>query len=87
MDTSQVYDPLNHNRNSLPFFLKVLLNQLIGNVVIIFAVQQSDSVTHIPVFVLFFQILFHAGYERTVGRVPCALQQVGAFASRHSDIC
>ena len=41
------------------------------NVVIISAVQQSDSVLHIHTSILF-QILSHIDYHRILVRVPCA---------------
>ena len=39
------------------------------------AVQQSDSVIHMHISILF-QILFHIGYYRLFSRVPCATQEV-----------
>ena len=47
--------------------------ELIYNVVLVAGVQQSDSVIHIHVFILF-QIFTHIGYYRILSRVPCALQ-------------
>ena len=52
------------------YFMEV---QLIYNVVLISAVQQSDSVTHIYIFLfVFFSIMV---YHRILSTVPCAIQQ------------
>ena len=47
---------------------------MIYNVVLISGVQQSDSVIHIHIFILF-QILSHIDYHRILNIVPCAIQQ------------
>ena len=46
---------------------------MITNVVLVSRVQQSDSVTHLHVYILF-QILFHLSYYRILNRAPCAIQ-------------
>ena len=55
------------------FFLKIEV-QLIYNVVLITAIQQSDSVIHI--YTVFFKIFFSIMvYHRILNIVPCAIQQ------------
>ena len=53
------------------FFIGV---QLIYNVVLVSAVQQSESVIYI--YPLFFRFFSHIGDYRVLSRVPCAIQQV-----------
>ena len=48
---------------------------MIYSVVLVSAVQQSDSVIHIHISILF-QILFHIGYYRILSRGPCAIKEV-----------
>ena len=45
---------------------------MINYTVLVSGVQQSDSVIHIHVSILF-QILFPLGYYRIFSRVPCAI--------------
>ena len=58
--------------------------QLIYNVVVIFAVQQSDSIVHIP-HPFFFRFVPRLDDHRTLGRVPCAGQRV-PLASHSVDL-
>ena len=59
---------------------------LIYNVVIISAIQQSDSVIHMHTPILF-QILFPYRLHRILGRVLCAIQQVPFGQSFHVPWC
>ena len=61
-----------HNVFRLFFFFNVLLkHSLVYNVVLISAVQQSDSVIHIHTFVfILFSIMV---YHRILNIVPCAI--------------
>ena len=52
------------------FFIGV---ELIYNVVLVSGVQQSDSIIHIHIFILF-RLFSHIGYHRILSRVPCAIQ-------------
>ena len=49
--------------------------ELINNVSLVSGVQQSDSVIHIHVSILF-QFFSPFRYYRVFSRVPCAIQQV-----------
>ena len=53
---------------------------------IISAVQQSDSVMHVHISILF-QILFLIDYHRILGKVPCAIQQVTVGQYFHIQQC
>ena len=63
-------------------FLKFYWSIVIYKIVIIFAVQQSDSVIHIHKSIL--QILSYIYYHRILGRVPCAIKQDPISQSSHS---
>ena len=57
------------------FLKSIIINvQLIYNVVPISAVQQSDSVIHIHIDILFFILLSIMVYPRTLDTVPWAVQ-------------
>ena len=58
---------------------------MIYKVVVISAVQHSDSVIHIYTFILF-QILFPHS-QPTLGRVPCAIQPIPIGQSFHIPQC
>ena len=45
---------------------------MIYNVVLVSAIQLSDSVIHIHLF--FFRFFPHIGYYKILNRVPCAIQ-------------
>ena len=53
-------------------FLLFIEVQLSYNLVIITAVQRSDSVAHIDIL---FHILFHCGLSQDIDKVLCAIQQ------------
>ena len=57
------------------FFRSFIEAELMYEAVKTPAVEQSDSVIHVHTSILF-QILFHADDSRTLGRAPCAWQQV-----------
>ena len=50
--------------------------QLIYNVVLLSAVQQSESVIHTHISGLFLDFFSHIGHYRVLSRVPRAIQQV-----------
>ena len=54
-------------------FLKLYWDTVIYNVVLVSGVQQSDSVIHIHISILF-QIIFFYSYYKILNRVPCAVQ-------------
>ena len=54
------------------FLVSFIEVQLIYNVVLISAIQQSDSVIHICTF--FLNIPFHVAYHRLLNIVPWAIQ-------------
>ena len=61
-------------------FLHLLKKNLLGvqsiyNVVLISGLQQSDSVTHIYISIIF-QILFSYKLSQTMSKVPCISQYV-----------
>ena len=53
------------------FKLMFIVIQLIYSVVLVAAVQQSESIIHTRV-VLFFRFSSHIGHHRVLSRVPCA---------------
>ena len=55
------------------FFLIFIRVELIYNVVLVSAVQQSESVIHITISTLF-RFFPHIGHYRVLSRVPCAIQ-------------
>ena len=57
---------------SLSFFIIIIGVQLIYNVVLVSGVQQSESVIHINMSVLF----SNPGYYKLLSRFSCAIQQV-----------
>ena len=70
-DSSNTFDHI-LLRQLFFFFCFLIEVELIYNVVLISAVQQSDSVIHIyTLFFIFFSIMV---YPRRLDRVPCALQ-------------
>ena len=48
---------------------------MLYNIVLFFAVQQSESVIHIHISILF-RFLSHLGHHRTLNTVSCAIQQI-----------
>ena len=70
-------------------FFQFYWSIVIYNVVLISAVQQSDSVIHIHLSILF-QILFPLGYHKILSRFPWAVQQVPIdhrFHILHTIVC
>ena len=69
-----VFPTFYNNRNSQ--FLKIYFIEvwLIYNVVLISAVQQSDSVIHIYIYTFFFIFFSMMVYHRILNIVPCAIQ-------------
>ena len=57
-------------------FLSFIELDLICNVVVISAIQQSDSVIHIHISTFFFRFFSHLGYYRMLGGVPCVIQKI-----------
>ena len=50
-------------------------NELIYNVVLVSAVEQSESIIHIHISILFlFRFFPHIGHYRVLSTVPCSIQ-------------
>ena len=49
-------------------------------------VQQSDSVTHMPIFILFFRFFSHIGYHRILSRVDHARTVLDIYFT-YSGMC
>ena len=47
--------------------------QLLHNVVLLFAIQKSESAIHVYIYLLFFGFPFHLCHDRALRRVPSAL--------------
>ena len=52
------------------YFLKFFGVQLLNNVVLVSAEQQSISVIHLHIATLFFRFYSHMGHYRVLSRVP-----------------
>ena len=59
--------------NFIVFFKSFIEVELIYNLEIIFAMQQSDSFIHVYTFIVF-QILFRTDHHRILDRVRCAVE-------------
>ena len=55
-------------------FINFYWNELIYNVVLVSAVEQSESIIHIHISTLFFAFFSHIGNYSILSRVPCAIQ-------------
>ena len=64
-----------YNDNNGFLFLNFIGVQLLCNVVLVSAVQQSKSAI-VYIYPLILEFLTHVGHHRALSRVPCAIQQV-----------